>query len=185
MARNFMSRLRSAALPILATALLVAAPAAAEKDKMAGEAAIYVFVPASQTPRGSDGAGCGGYECRRGLKLHEAEDYKVAPGDPVPAMIDGLVTHLGVPYSGVKNRGLQLVEVTSYDGKLVCRALYVSPLVRKGQKVVAGKTVLGIAQDVRVAHPDEPAMGVHVHQDCEIAKTRVDVERDRRIKVSR
>ncbi len=76
--------------------------------------------------------------------------------------VDGVVTMVGRPYGEPINAGeptYRYVEVTTADGH-VTRLLYVDPSVKIGDRVRAGETRIGVAQDITLRYPETPG---HVH----------------------
>ncbi len=72
----------------------------------------------------------------------------------------GTVTKTGLAYERVEGQpAYRYVELTKDDGKVV-RQLYVDPSVKVGDRVEAGETVIGLAQNLG---PRFPGMSNHVH----------------------
>lgn len=130
------------------------------------------FVPPNETGliRGPDGyASTGGSflslrsNPRRGVKyFHSGIDYQMNPGDEVLSGVNGVVTRVGCAYCGrgghYENR-YRTVWVKTQSGHVV-RYLYVSPDVKPGLRVTAGKTRLGTAQNLELRYP--PRNGKHM-----------------------
>ena len=122
---------------------------------------------ASPTPSGRIAPDAGGgrwYNASRdgGARLHNGIDFEAAPGTPLVSTVDGVVTKVGQPYGEVLNAGeptYRFVEVTTADG-YVTRLLYVDPSVKVGDRVRAGKSRIGVAQDITLRYADNP---YHVH----------------------
>lgn len=125
---------------------------------------------ASPTPSGRiapDVAGGRWFNASRdgGARLHNGIDFEATPGTPVVSTVDGVVTMVGRPYPGAKNAGeptYHYVDVTTADGH-VTRLHYVDPSVKLGDRVRAGETQIGVAQDITLRYPDNP---YHVHSRC-------------------
>ncbi len=84
------------------------------------------------------------------------------PGTEILSPVFGVVTKLGFPYSD--DHSFRYVEITDDLGERN-RVFYIKPTVKKGDKVQADQTVIGIAQDIssRYRDPSKPPMKNHVH----------------------
>lgn len=113
--------------------------------------------------RGSDDWGSGEYGASRGSRRHTGIDYACLPGAQIVAPVSGEVTKLGYPYGDdLSYRYVQITDASGRDHRL----FYVEPGVDKGDVVIGGRTVIGIAQDV-AARYNEPKRRMlnHVHYE--------------------
>lgn len=120
-----------------------------------------MVMPVASTKIRSDEAGHGEFHASRPANksgLHEGVDIEAVPGELVYAPVSGTVTKLGTVYPG--DSVYQYVEVFTDDKRNV-RLLYVLPGAFEGQRVTAGISVLGAAQDVSLKHGG--GMKAHVH----------------------
>ena len=121
---------------------------------------------ASPTPSGRIAPDVGGgrwYNASRdsGTRSHDGIDFEAAPGSPVLAVHDGVVTFVGDSYRKKINPGeptYRYFEVTTGDGH-VTRTHYVDHSVKVGDRVRAAEQI-GVAQDITQRYPDGP---YHVH----------------------
>lgn len=148
-------------------------------DPAVASGAPYAFLAPTKAKRGRDAAGCGGFQCPREGRAHQSIDYLVDPGQPVPAPINGVVSRIGKVFA---HSDLQYVEITTSDGAVRCRSLYLTPTVKLHTIVVIGD-LIGVAGDVRLAYRGVVGMEPHLHEDCRLADgTRIDFEHDPRFK---
>lgn len=100
-------------------------------------------------------------------------DIITTPGETVRSPVSGYVKRADVdPYGDKKYGG---VEIESDDGYVV-KMLYVDPNAAKltqGQRVEAGKTPIGMAQDLSVRYPHTGSRRMTNHVHIEIRKNGV------------
>ena len=150
--------------PILGAGLYSADGAAAHGAGGLLPAAAGARVPHRERPHRPGQGRWRWYNASRdgGTRLHNGIDFEAAPETPVISTVDGVVTKVGQPYQKAINAGeptYRFVEVTTADGH-VTRLLYVDPSVKLGDRVTAGETQIGVAQDITLRYPDTPH---HVH----------------------
>lgn len=99
------------------------------------------MIRATLPKRGSDKWGSGDFNAPRGKRKHRGIDFAAYPGTLVHPEFGGIVTKIGLAYSG---EHYTYVEVE--DGwKFKARYFYIKPAVIKGQ-VVGREDVLGSVQ---------------------------------------
>ena len=127
------------------------------------------MITARLPSRGSDAWGCGDFGASRGSRTHKGIDYACAPGTIIMAPYNGRVTKIGYPYSD--DLSYRYVEVTDTGGRKH-RVFYVNPLVTIGSDVVAGRSVIGEAQDICARYPDKGngPMTNHVHYEVKVGQ---------------
>lgn len=76
----------------------------------------------------------------------------------ITSTVSGKVVGVGTPY---KDGDFKIVDVKTSDGYVV-RHFYVSPDIKIGDDVVAGKTSIGKTQNI-AARPGNEGMSNHVH----------------------
>jgi murein DD-endopeptidase MepM/ murein hydrolase activator NlpD len=117
--------------------------------------------------RGSDPQGSGAFGASRGggVRKHNGVDFVGTPGEPVLAILAGVVTKLGYPYRN--DLSFRYVEVRRENGDCL-RYHYVEPSVAVGQEVQNGD-VLGVLQRL-------PYEGItqHCHFETIVAGVYVD-----------
>ncbi|MBI4968518.1 MAG: hypothetical protein HZC25_10415 [Rhodospirillales bacterium] len=133
-------------------------------------------VPDGQIRR-KDGYGEGHFGARRTKSdgsdyHHQGVDIIVAPGKDIKSPVSGTVE--GAPFdpygkSGDKRKiGVyQGITIRTEDGHRV-RVMYIDPAVEAGDKVEAGATKIGTAQDLAKVYPPKPngeQMTNHIHVD--------------------
>ena len=127
-----------------------------------------------------DGIGKGRFGASRdgGERTHQGTDIKAQPGQHVLAPIDGAIKRRNIVYDPGKypeRKDLKLVEIEGsgrYKGMKV-KILYVGEDGPKvGEKVQAGKSSLGSAQEIRKTHGNK--MTPHVHMEVEWNNVRID-----------
>lgn len=103
-----------------------------------------------------DTHGCGTYGAKRGNRIHQGEDYKVAPGENVYSPITGKITRIAYPYaSDMSYKG---VEIKSED--YTVKIFYMQLTVAVGTVVAAGSKI-GVAQNIAAKY--SPGMQNHIH----------------------
>lgn len=125
--------------------------------------------PIGGTERNDDeGEGWFGASRAGGRRTHKGVDILGTPGDPVVAPFDGIIKRRGWPYPG--DQSLDLVEIEGAgDHQGLSATLYY--VDRRGPKrgadtgtpVRAGRTILGLLQDVRKKHGSD--MKPHLHME--------------------
>lgn len=116
--------------------------------------------------RGTDAWGSGSYGALRGNRLHEGIDYAVEPGSYIMSPVVGRVTKLGYPYKWTSDAtNYRYVQIEDLNGNRH-RIFYIEPLVYRGEAVVAGLTIIGIAQDISTKYQDPRSpMTPHLHYE--------------------
>ena len=123
------------------------------------------FPPAMVSPTKSgvvrpkdDPKGGGEYHARRTHGKHRGVDFVAKNGETIKSTVSGKVVNIGAPYT---DGDYKIVDVKTDDGYIV-RHFYVSPEIKKGDNVIAGKTSIGKAQNI-AAKPGNEGMSNHVH----------------------
>ena len=98
-------------------------------------------------------------------------DVVTEPGEPVVSPVSGTYRRELDPYKGKKNQGLYGgVEIEAENGDMV-QIMYISPdtELKQGQRVIAGETPIGTAQDITPSYPPkkEGVMTNHIHIEVE------------------
>lgn len=103
--------------------------------------------------RKPDNWGEGRYGAKRGGRHHKGTDYVAKPGERIVSTVSGKVVNVqGVSYGKprdprIKEPTYRIVDIETEDDYII-RHHYVSPGVKQGDVVKAGKSVLGTAQDL-------------------------------------
>ena len=126
--------------------------------------------------RRHDGMSSGAWLASRdgGTRYHAGLDFVAAPGEPVYAPAQGVVTRLGRAYSDPAKAGYKLIEIRT-AGCWLTRIMYIAPAVRAHACVAAGD-LIGHAQNIAAAYPADDGtlpMTNHVHLDVRLARSRV------------
>ena len=111
--------------------------------------------------RKQDGHGDGKYQASRegGSRLHKGVDFVAKPNEDIKSSVSGKVVNVsGKPYKG---SDYKIVDIETSDGYIV-RHFYVSPSLKKGDSVKAGKTIIGKAQNIASKQGND-GMTNHVH----------------------
>ena len=103
------------------------------------------------------GSGAFGSSRDKGKRKHNGVDIIASPGDTVFSPVSGVVTKRGYPYAD--DLSFRYVEITTNNG-LAVRVFYVWPAVKLEKRVVAGKTKIGLVQDLEKRYP---GITNHVH----------------------
>jgi len=113
--------------------------------------------------RKPDDYGGGQYQASRdnGSDLHRGLDFATKPDEDIKSSVSGTVVNVEAdPYGGTDYR---IVDIKTDDGYIV-RHFYVSPTLKKGASVKAGKTIIGKSQDIASKfNKNGKAMTNHVH----------------------
>jgi murein DD-endopeptidase MepM/ murein hydrolase activator NlpD len=122
------------------------------------------FLRPTASKRGADPQGCGGFRCPRGSRLHKANDYYCAPGEPVRASAAGRIEKIGWSKTGFYNIRYVRVRVSAY---LTYETHYLEHIpVSPGDFINAGES-LGQCAETRQMYPHARGMKNHVHQYVE------------------
>jgi len=126
--------------------------------------------------RGKDGYKSGAFLEERtrkdGTKYHHmGVDVVTEPGEPVVSPVSGKYKRRLDPYDGKSKQGLYGgVEIEADNGDRV-QIMYISPDpdLKRGQRVIAGETPIGAAQDITPSYPPkkEGVMTNHIHVEVE------------------
>jgi hypothetical protein len=123
--------------------------------------------------RGKDGYSSGHYGASRdgGTRSHDGVDVVTEPGETVVSPVTGTYQAPFDPYNKYpdKRGKYQAVQIMTDDGHRV-RVMYIDPDavgLKQGQRVVAGETPIGKAQDLTKIYPPnkEGVMTNHTHID--------------------
>ena len=129
---------------------------------------MRVHCPTEKFEVRKDGWGDGKFGAPRGtlpggaLKYHDGLDLIVTPGEPIYAMIDGMVEKVDYPYSkDLSYTGIQMANN-------LCRVeiWYMAPFANNVGHFVQAGTCLGYAQDISKKYGEDEKKGVmtpHVH----------------------
>lgn len=98
-------------------------------------------------------------------------DVVTKTGEKVVSPVSGTYNGKFDPYKGKSKEGLYSgVEIKAENGDMV-QVMYVNPnaAIRPGQKVTAGKTQVGTAQDITPSYPPrkDGVMTNHIHVEVE------------------
>lgn len=95
--------------------------------------------------RGDDPTGHGHYGAKRGTRKHKGLDVVAKPGEPVKSPINGYISKIGWPYSGVNH--IRYIDIKNDEFRH--RLMYVGPIdgLKVNDRVFFGD-VIGHAQDV-------------------------------------
>lgn len=136
---------------------------------------LYSFVTQKWFPplvvmkeRGCDPKGCGAYGASRdgGTRLHKGFDVLAWKGETVRAPISGMVSIFGT------NTGLTGVRIS--NSAEMAKVIYVTPVVKTGEKVKRGQ-VIGYAQDITVVYGSE--MTNHIHLEAIVGGVNINPEK--------
>jgi murein DD-endopeptidase MepM/ murein hydrolase activator NlpD len=117
--------------------------------------------------RGQDSQGAGYYGAPRGSRKHQGIDFITEKDEFINSFCNGIVTKIGFPYDPNKHpeKGhLRYVEVTDDNG-LQVRVFYCKPILRVGDRVIEGLSIIGQSQDLTVVYP-----GITQHLHFEVKK---------------
>lgn len=118
--------------------------------------------------RGYDVHGAGHFGASRGKGSHHGVDFVCLPDSDIHALTGGIVTRIGYPYhpNGVKGH-YRYVEIIDKFG-LMCRYMYLSPLVQVGHRVRSG-FIIGLSQSLLKTYP---GITQHFHFEVKTKKGR-------------
>jgi len=126
--------------------------------------------------RGKDGYKSGAFLEERVDKngkvtQHMGVDVVTEPGEPVVSPVSGTYKRKLDPYDGKSKQGLYGgIEIEADNGDMV-QIMYIGPdaNLKRGQRVVAGETPIGAAQDITPSYPPkkEGVMTNHIHVEVE------------------
>ncbi len=126
--------------------------------------------------RGIDGYESGAFLAERVDKdgkvtQHMGVDVVTEPGEPVVSPVSGTYNRPLDPYKGGSDQGLYGgVEIEAENGDFV-QIMYIDPdaNLKQGQRVIAGETPIGAAQDITPSFPPRKkgVMTNHIHVEVE------------------
>ncbi len=167
--------------PVRVTDHVRSAPGAGGHDDPEGQISRKPLPPtkspvANPRVRGKDGYKSGAFLDKRVGKdgkvtRHMGVDVVTEPGEPVVSPVSGTYSRKLDPYEGQSKQGLYGgVEIEADNGDRV-QVMYIKPdaNLKRGQKVVAGETPIGTAQDITPSYPPrkEGVMTNHIHIEVE------------------
>lgn len=113
------------------------------------------------TKRGCDPEGCGHFGASRGSRKHMGVDIATKKGQAIFSPISGYLNRIAYPYpSDLSYKGIEIIG-TGVHINLKVKIFYCTPVIKTGNKVVAGVTKVAISQAINEKY--NPKMTNHVH----------------------